>query len=205
MELEKATEQLTRVEKEQNPYQDKITLLADSVAETDELQNECDFLTKTEKHTGYLIKLLTDPKSFIRKNILDQYIPVVNKKILENSKELGLGHVVKINSDLSVDVMYMNRNVSYFNLSQGERLRLNLAVSSAFRGLMGLLGKTSNIILVDEYLDSALDQEGMHKAFEFIKKQSKSVWIITHKDELYSSVDRVMKVIKQNGFSRIEE
>jgi DNA repair exonuclease SbcCD ATPase subunit len=201
---EKMQTQLETLQKETNPNMDKISVLEETLVDESEIKNECEELVNLEKHTGYLIKLLTDPKSFIRKNILEQYIPAVNKKILENTQELGLGHVCKINSDLSVDVTYMNRPVSYYNLSQGERLRLNLAVSSAFRHLMGLLGKSCNIALVDEYLDSALDSEGMRKAFSFIKKQAKSVWIVSHKDELKGQTDRTMTVVKQNGFSSIE-
>lgn len=203
MKYEKLIEEKRKAVEQTNPFMSKIETLESTLIDETILSAEYEEAVKMEKHTGYLIKLLTDPKSFIRKNILDQYIPVLNKKILENSSELGLGHICKINSDLSVDVTYMSRSVSYYNLSQGERLRLNLAVSSAFRHLMSLLGKSSNLIMVDEYLDSALDASGMRKAFNFIKKQSKSVWIISHKDELKGHTDRVMTVTKQNGFSSI--
>ncbi len=203
--IDKVRLQLSNVKKEENPYLNKIDALETTIVDEDELKKSLEDLTKIEKHTGYLIKLLTDPKSFVRKNILDQYVPIVNKKILENTAKLGLGHICTINSDLSVDVSYMSRPVSYYNLSQGERLRLNLAVSSAFRYLMSLLGKTTNLILVDEYLDSALDPSGMRSAFEFIKSQSKSVWIISHKDELKGQTDRTMTVVKRNGFSSIEK
>lgn len=201
---DKLKQTLENLKNQENPYTSKIDLLANNVVDDSVVIKERDDLINVEKHIGYLIKLLTDPKSFIRKNILEQYIPFVNKKMLEGCQELGLGHVCKINTDLSVELLYMNRPVSYYNLSQGERLRLNLAVSSAFRYLMGMLGKSCNIVLVDEYLDSALDKDGMRRAFGFIKKQADSVWIISHKDELKGNTDRTMTVTKQNGFSTIK-
>ncbi|WGH49706.1 recombination endonuclease subunit [Alishewanella phage vB_AspM_Slicko01] len=204
LKIEQKLNKIDELKTQQNPHQGKVDSLSELLPDLKELQSEVDALINTEKHIGYLIKLLTDPKSFVRKNILDQYIPLLNKKIMEHTMELGLGHIVRVKSDLTVDVIYMNKNVSYYNLSQGERLRLNNAVTASFRSLMSLLGKSCNITLVDEMLDNALDPEGMYKTFKFIKKQSDSVWMVSHRDELHGSVDRKVMIIKQNGFSRIE-
>jgi DNA repair exonuclease SbcCD ATPase subunit len=123
-----------------NHFVDQIESTKTLIVDASETQETVDELTKKETHIGYLVKLLTDPKSFVRKNIVDQYIPLLNKNINTYARELGLNHVSTINADLSVDIAYMQRPVSYYNMSQGERMRLNLATTAAFRDLMVLLG-----------------------------------------------------------------
>lgn len=155
-------------------------------------------------HVNYLIRLLTDPKSFIRKNIVDQYMPLLNKRINVYAEKVGSAHIFEINSDLSVDIYYMGHAVSYYMLSQGERLRANIATSLAFRYLMETLGRSTNLLLVDELLDSASDESGLNSIFALLQNVAESVFIISHRDEFKDSVDQIMRVVKKNGFSEVE-
>ena len=192
------------LEQSKNIYEDQIAEVSKLQVDLSSIESELEVLTKKQTHIGYLIKLLTDSKSFVRKNIVDQYIPLLNKNINTYAAELGLTHVTTINADLSVDIAYLQRPVSYYNLSQGERMRLNLATTAAFRDLMALLGKNCNMIFCDELFDSALDSSGMLKAFNFTKNRANHVWLISHREELYPHVDRIMTITKSNGFSTVE-
>lgn len=187
-----------------NDFLDQAEKVIEGYVDIDALQKDSKALEEKEKHVGYLIKLLTDSKSFIRRRILDNYIPYLNKKINEYSEKLGLPHVCEVDSDLSVSLTYMSRGVSYYNLSRGERLRLDMATTGAFRDVMALLGKGCNLSLLDEVLDSALDASGINSAMNFIGSHAETVLLVTHREELSSAIGDKIVVVKRNGFSDIE-
>lgn len=197
-------ESIERLKASVNHFQSEIDQLRNTLVDVGQMEETLRGYEKKELHIGYLIKLLTDSKSFIRRRILDNYVPYLNKKINEYAERLGLPHICEINSDLSVDLTYMSRGVSYYNLSRGERLRLDTATTQAFRDVMGMLGKGCNIALLDEVLDSALDASGIHAALKLIYDSAETVLLITHREELQASVSETITVAKRNGFSAVE-
>ena len=186
-----------------NPFEEEIVKAVENLYDISELQESRKEKEKEVKHATYLIKLLTDNKSFIRKNIVDKYVPYLNKKLVEYTQQLGLPHLCEINADMSVDIQYMGSSVSYYNLSQGERLRLNISTTFAFRDLMLMLGKNTNIMLIDEMLDSALDDSGRSAVMRFITAKVPNLLIISHREEVGSMVDETVTITKRNGFSFI--
>jgi len=200
--LKNLRKQLIKVNEETNPYVDQLIRSKAELVEYDEsvLFN----LKEKESHYKLLIKMLTDNKSFIRKNLLDQYIPYINQKIAEYTMKLELPHIVTINNDLTVDIDYMQNSVSYGNLSNGERGRLDFSVSMAFRDLMSVSGFKFNFLGIDELLDNGIDASGFHAIFKLLKEhKNENVFLISHRDDLVTEVDNIMKVVKENGFTHI--
>lgn len=189
-------------ESQQNPYIEQIDTLQIQIDEVSE--DKLNDLKKRDSHYKVLIKLLTDSKSFVRKNLIDQYVPYINGRLVYYLDKIQSMLVAKINSDLTVDIEYMNHNVSYGNLSKGERLRLNFATSMALMDMNQMLGKSFNFIAVDEFMDSGSDAWFFHTAFDIIKSQGKTVMVISHRDELLEMVDKIIKVTKERGFSTVE-
>lgn len=190
---------------EVNPHTPELTThLKEKPTANAELEDELSNLNEQVTHANYLIKLLTDSKSFIRRGILDRYIPFLNQKINGYLQEIGLPHVVEVSTDLNVELNYMGKSVSYYNLSRGERLRLNIATTLAFRDLMKMIGKSSNLLLIDEVLDSGLDESGIISTASLLKNSADDVFIITHRNELMETLDNRLMVIKENGFAHIE-
>ena len=185
-------------------YDEQITKAEKELEENVFNYENYEYLQKKYDHIELLIKLLTDNKSFVRRKIVDQYIPFLNQKINSYVDHLGLPHVVGINDDLSVDIQYLGEQVQYGNMSNGQRLRLNLAVSLAFNQLCSILGRKSNIIFVDEYMDSSLDSGGISKAFGFLKSFANDVFIISHREEFIPYVDKKLKVTLKNGYTDFE-
>lgn len=182
----------------------EIDTLKSQYIDVDKISGELKEIQTQIEHTNMLIKLLTNNTSFIRKGIVDKFIPFINKRIYEYTEALGLMHLVTVNNDLSSEVLYMNRTVSYYNLSQGERLRVNLAMSLAFRDLMASLGKQSNILLIDEFLDAGGDTTFVNKAIQLVTKKAKHVDIISHRTDIVDFVDNTLTIVKRNGFSFVE-
>lgn len=189
---------------ELNPYTDMMESQAELLIDCESIVENKERAEKELTHINYLIKLLTDPKSFVRKNIIDQYLPFLNKKITEYSEVLGMNHVASINSDMTTDIEYMHKKTSYFTMSRGERLRLNVATSLAFRDLTSILGHSCNLLLADELLDGSSDASGVRRIFDLIKRYVPDVFIISHRAEFKDQVDKNMTVIKSNGFADIE-
>ena len=193
---------LEKLKGESNPYADQLIQVKSELVEYDGtiLFN----LKEKESHYKLLIKMLTDNKSFVRKNLLDQYVPYINSKINEYTEKLDLPHVVIINNDLTVDIDYMQNSVSYGNLSNGERGRLDFSVSMAFRDLLSVSGHKFNFLGIDELLDNGIDTSGFHAIFKLLKThQKENVFLISHRDDLITEVDSIMTVVKENGFTKI--
>jgi DNA repair exonuclease SbcCD ATPase subunit len=162
-------------------------------------------LTKLNEHQEFLLKLLTSKDSFIRKRIIEQNLSYLNHRLAHYLEKLTLPHEVKFRSDLEVDITQMGQEFDFDNLSRGERNRLILGLSWAFRDVYESLNRPINLLFIDELIDSGMDSNGVENALGILKKMSrdrnKSVWLVSHKDELSSRVNNILTVVKENGFT----
>jgi ABC-type multidrug transport system ATPase subunit len=112
---------------------------------------------------------------------------------------------VKFGSDLDVEITEYGRDLSFDNLSRGERNRLILSMSWAFRDIYESLNHSMNLMCIDELIDSGMDTIGAESALAILKKmnrdQGKNILLISHKEELIGRVNNVLTVIKSNGFT----
>jgi hypothetical protein len=76
---------------------------------------------------------LTSKDSFVRKKIIDQNLSYLNSRLTHYLDRMGLPHTVKFMNDLSVNIEELGRELDFDNLSRGERTRLILSMSWAFR------------------------------------------------------------------------
>ena len=198
--------------------------LENSQSETDPYQEQIDDLTKTgiqevdwttinalndlKEHQEFLLKLLTNKDSFIRKKIIDQNLAYLNNRLTHYLDKLGLPHQVVFMNDLSVEITQLGQDLDFDNLSRGERNRLILGMSFAFRDVWESLYQNINLLFIDELVDSGMDTSGVENSLAILKKmgreRNKNVYLISHKDELVGRVTHVLKVIKENGFTSYE-
>lgn len=196
--------QLQNKRSEVDPYTDQIAEMEDTaVQEIDwDTVNE---LTRVQNHQEFLFKLLTNKDSFIRKRIIDQNLAYLNTRLDGYLNSVGLPHTVVFQNDLSVEIQELGRDLDFDNLSRGERNRLILSLSWAFRDVWESLYQPINLLFIDELVDSGMDSAGVENAMSVLKRMSrernKSVWLVSHKDELIGRVNNVLKVIKENGFT----
>lgn len=189
---------------ETDPYGEQITDMQSQALQTvsyDKL-NE---LTRLQEHQDFLLKLLTSKDSFVRKKIIDQNLSYLNSRLTHYLSHMGLPHQVEFRNDLSVEISELGRDLDFDNLSRGERNRLILALSWAFRDIWESLYQPINLLFVDELIDSGLDTSGVESALALLKQMSrernKSVWLVSHRDELIGRVEHILKVVKENGFT----
>jgi DNA repair exonuclease SbcCD ATPase subunit len=189
---------------EQDPYQSQI----------DELSNEAlqeiswvpvNELTSLKDHQDFLLKLLTNKDSYIRKKIIDQNLAYLNNRLTYYLDKLGLPHLVEFQNDLSVEITQLGQDLDFDNLSRGERNRLILGLSFAFRDVWESLYQNINLLFIDELIDSGLDTAGVENSLHVLKKigreRDKNIFLISHRDELVGRVNYILKVIKEGGFT----
>jgi DNA repair exonuclease SbcCD ATPase subunit len=199
--LEKA---LTSKIDEANPYQEQIEELKQTAIQ--EISwDRVNQLTSLKDHQEFLYKLLTNKDSFIRKKIIDQNLTYLNKRLGHYIDKLGLPHVVVFKNDLSVEITQLGQDLDFDNLSRGERNRLILSLSFAFRDVWEGLYQSINLLFIDELLDSGMDGAGIEAGLAVLKKmareRNKNIYLISHKDDLVGRVNTVLQVIKENGYT----
>ena len=202
--VETLRKDLTSRQADADPYEEQITDMqgqALQVVSYDTL-NE---LTRLQDHQDFLLKLLTSKDSFVRKKIIDQNLSYLNARLTHYLDRIGLPHTVKFQNDLTVSIEELGRELDFDNLSRGERNRLILSMSWAFRDVWESLYSPINLLFIDELIDNGLDTQGVENALALLKKMSrerhKSIWLVSHRDELAGRVENILKVIKENGFT----
>ena len=197
-------QQLTTKQTEQDPYSEQIEeMKTTALAEIDyTVMNE---LARLKEHQEFLYKLLTNKDSYIRKRIIDQNLSYLNARLSQYLDRIGLPHTVVFMNDLSVNITELGRELDFDNLSRGERNRLILSMSWAFRDVWESLYQQINLLFIDELVDSGMDASGVENALAILKKMSreahKSIWLVSHRDELAGRVNNILTVVKENGFT----
>jgi len=202
--LENLQQQITTKSLDVDPYQeqiDEMTGKALQVVSYDPLNK----LTRLQDHQEFLLKLLTSKDSFVRKKIIDQNLSYLNGRLTHYLDRIGLPHTVKFQNDLTVSIEELGRELDFDNLSRGERNRLILSMSWAFRDVWESLYSPINLLFIDELIDNGLDSQGVESSLALLKKMSrerhKSIWLVSHRDELAGRVENILKVVKENGFT----
>lgn len=195
---------LVNKKEDANPYLDQIDELKNQAVQKIDWDT-ANTLQKLKEHQEFLHKLLTNKDSFIRKKIIDQNLTFLNNRLTHYLDQLGLPHLVTFKNDLSVEITQLGQELDFDNLSRGERNRLILGLSFAFRDVWENLYQKINLLFLDELIDSGMDSAGVESSLAILKKMSresgKNIFLISHKDELMGRVNNVLKVVKENGFT----
>lgn len=192
---------------EQDPYCDQIDHLR-ATALTEISWDKVNNLSKKLEHQEFLLKLLTNKDSFIRRKIIEQNLSYLNHRLGFYLEKLMLPHEVKFQSDLSVSITQLGQEFDFYNLSRGEMVRVILSMSWSFRDVFESLNHPINITILDEIIDSGMDPNGVENALSLLKimsrEQKKNIFLVSHRDELIGRLNTVLKVTKTSGFTEFE-
>ena len=191
-------------------YDNQIDLLKNEIRL---LKTECDNQNKdlsqllTDINTNnFVLSLLKD--SGIKSAIIQNSIPIINKTINEYLHKFGFFITFELNSEFDETIYVRGVNtLVYSSFSEGEKLRIDLALIFAWRELsMMQSGLSCNLLFFDEMTDSSMDNEGVELFIKTINTfTNTNTWIITHTPEkLESYVRSIIEIEKYNGFSRIK-
>ena len=202
--LNNLNSEATRIQSETDTYQEQIDTLRDTGMQEVEWDSMNDF-NVLKDHQDFLYKLLTNKDSFIRKRIIEQNLQYLNSRLAYYLTKLGLPHEVQFQPDLTVEITELGRDLDFDNLSRGERNRLILGLSWAFRDVFESMNTPINFLAIDELIDSGMDTNGVDSALSVLKKiereRNKNIFLISHRDELVGRVNTILQVIKEGGFT----
>jgi len=202
--VESLQKELEQKRAEENPYAEQIKDLQETALQ-EVSWDELNELTKVKDHQDFLYKLLTNKDSFVRKKIIEQNLAYLNQRLTYYLAKVGLPHIVEFQNDLTVIITQLGQDLDFDNLSRGERNRLILSLSWAFRDVWESLYQSINLLFIDELVDSGMDSAGVESSIGILKKmtreRNKNVFLISHRDDLAGRVNHVLKVIKENGFT----
>jgi len=144
----------------------------------------------------------------IKARIIKQYIPVINKLINKYLSAMEFMCQFELNEEFNETIKSRFRDeFSYESFSEGEKMRINLAILFTWRAVAKLRNSiNTNLLIMDEVFDSSLDGNGTEEFLKIIKSLTSdtNTFIISHKgDQLYDKFDRVLKFEKHKNFSRL--
>lgn len=202
--LEMLRKDLATRQSETDPYGEQIDEMQRQALQT-VTYDTLNELARLQEHQDFLLKLLTNKDSFVRKKIIEQNLSYLNQRLTYYLDRIGLPHSVIFQNDLTVEIQELGRDLDFDNLSRGERNRLILSMSWAFRDVWESLYHPINVLFIDELVDSGMDTQGVENSLALLKKMSrernKSIWLVSHRDELAGRVENILRVIKENGFT----
>lgn len=205
--IESAKEQLSVLEKTENPHMETISgLQKNAMVEIDdsvirELSNDID-------HYNYLIDLLQSKDSFLRKAIIGRWLPLLNFRIAHYLEILELPYVVQIKNDLSMSITDFNEEFDWGNLSKGQRQRVTIALNLSFQDIFEATNTKLSLLLWDELIDNGICNRGAQQSLYALREtcdsKGKRVFLITHRLDVADQVEDNMVIEMKNKISRIE-
>jgi DNA repair exonuclease SbcCD ATPase subunit len=170
----------------------KITILKDNINKYDQLNK----LFDNNNIKGLIIK---------------QSLPMLNKFINEYLDHFSdFGFKFNVDSSFNSSIKINNKDYEFASLSNGQSMRISFSIVLAFLKLIETKnGVSTNLLVLDEILDSSLDYNGRIELLDIIKREfyNKSVFVISHNDDIINTehFTTTLKVEKQDGFSTIQE
>jgi len=144
----------------------------------------------------------------IKSKIIRQYIPIINKLINKYLSAMDFFVQFELDEEFNETIKSRHRDeFSYASFSEGEKMRINLAILFTWRAVAKLRNSiNTNILIMDEVFDSSLDSNGTEEFMKILNTitTDTNTFIISHKtDQISDKFDNVIKFEKHKNFSRI--
>ena len=195
-------ESIAQLNAESNPY---FTLLEQCKSD---IESESKKTAKVESSMKYLkfAESIVSQET-IRKFIIRDLVVLLNNKVKTYLTKLGANFYVEFDENMDYEFMTPTGMCEWGNFSAGERARIMIATSFAFRDFMSIRnGLSSSILVLDEYFDSAIDALGIDSIMSILKEfsdtQNQDIFVVTHRQEVSpDSFDRTILVEKTNDIA----
>lgn len=200
-----AKNNLKSVNDASNPYVELIEKSKNDIS--DETKN----ISKIESKSRYL-KFAEGivSQDTLRKFIIKDLVVLLNNKIKTYLTKLGAKYYVEFDEDMDYTFIAPTGTYEWSNFSAGERMRIMVATSFAFRDFMSIRnGLNANMLVLDEYFDSAIDPLCVESIISILKDysttQGQNIFVISHRSEVNPEMfDRTILVEKTNNIAMIK-
>lgn len=158
-----------------------------------------------------LLKFMTSDE-IVHKFVISQFAKDINLYVAKYLNVMGVNYTITFDNTLAYTFLTPAGEVSYDTFSSGEKMRLNIALSFAFRKLLfKYLNIDINMLVLDEYVDSALDKLAINGIINLlnelcVENHETNIYVISHRSEVLSEFGGSRLIVKKsNGISEIVE
>lgn len=204
--ISKMYQEIEELASKKNTLVEDNTKLKELVEQLGSLLKVQEDLSVEKQYYEYAATLLKD--TGIKTKIIKQYLPIMNKLINKYLSAMDFFVNFNINENFEETIKSRHRDeFSYANFSEGEKMRIDLALLFTWRQIAKLKNSTNtNLLILDEVFDSSLDTVGTEEFLKLLQDmgQDTNVFVISHKgDQLFDKFRSVIRFEKKNNFSRI--
>ena len=194
-----------------NEEKDKTDKIKKEIAELETKIKETDDKIKELKQENFYLdickNLLHD--TGIKSKIIKQYLPIMNQTIQKYLGVLDFYINFTLNEQFEETIKSRYRDdFSYASFSEGEKMRIDLALMFTWREIARLKNSTNtNLLIMDEVFDSSLDATGTDDFLKILNSlESQNIFVISHKgDVLFDKFNSIIRFEKQKNFSKMVE
>lgn len=200
--IESLKNDLAKTRSEKNPW---LEILEDTKKKISSCSEDLERASLKRKHLDLAQSIVS--QDTLRKFVIKDLVVLLNNKIKTYLTKLGANFYVVFDEDMDYEFITPSGKCEWGNFSAGERMKIMVATSFAFRDFMSARnGLNSNILVLDEYFDSAIDDLTVESILSFLKSWSRdlnqSIYVITHRKEVVQDMfDHILTVEKIQGIS----
>ena len=219
IEVAKIDTSITEINRHSNRLNEEIDKLESDKENTNLIAQELDTIKIQLEEIDIEKKKVIDEKRYIdiareilndtgvKANIIKKYLPVMNQLINENLQAMDFFVNFHLNEEFEETIKSRHRDTfNYNNFSEGEKMRIDLALLFTWRAVAKLKNSVNtNVLILDEIFDSSLDGQGTDDFFKILKSLSKeNVFIISHKgDIMFDKFTNIIKFEKYKNFTKL--
>ena len=200
--LETEVESIRESIENQDEAKEQLSNIASNLSTVSEKRTEFNIEMESYK---FLNELLKD--GGVKTNIIKKYIPLINKHVNKYLQMMEFYINFNLDEEFNETVVSpIHERFSYSSFSEGEKMRIDLALLFTWREVARVRNSVNtNLLVMDEVFDSSLDGFGTEEFLKIIRYVVKdaNIFIISHKTELHERFDNVLKFEKERGFSKL--
>jgi len=206
--IKKLNAEIDALSKQKDTLTEDNQKLKDLKTELSTLVKEQEELSVEKHYHEYAASLLKD--NGIKTKIIKQYLPIINKLVNKYLKAMDFFVNFNLNENFEETIKSRHRDeFSYSNFSEGEKMRIDLALLFTWRQIAKMKNSTNtNLLILDEVFDSSLDGVGTDEFLKLIHDMGSetNIFVISHKgDQLFDKFRSIIKFKKVNNFSQLEK
>ena len=213
--IEEIKKQTTKLAQEIAELQDEKVSTAEQTGELNQLRERITELEKDKLDQKNEMVYIDTARHLmqdtgIKTKIIKQYLPIMNQLINKNLADMDFFVNFSLDEEFNETIKSRHRDeFNYHSFSEGEKLRIDLAILFTWREIAKLKNSTNtNLLILDEIFDSSLDSSGTDEFMRILytTMAKENVFVISHKgDTLIDKFPRVMKFEKHKNFTRMAE
>jgi DNA repair exonuclease SbcCD ATPase subunit len=202
--LEKAIKDLQDSKNDSTKEREALKALKQQIKEEESNKNK---LSEYYQTLEIASKILKD--GGVKTQIIKQYLPIINKLVNRFLAAMNFNVMFYIDENFEEIIKRRGRDVlTYYSLSEGERQRLDIAILLTWRTIATMKNSiNTNLLFVDELLDSSLDQSATENIIELMTNEqtlkNSNIFVISHKSNIVDKFSNFLKFEMYKNFSRI--